>query len=68
MRALYASEINCGIESFWDGGWRVWIGDYMNGIAAEDHGNETFEEAAKSLDRLAREVRPHSDYAKSPPR
>ena len=31
LAALYASEINCGLESFWDGGFRVWIGDPLNG-------------------------------------
>lgn len=35
MRDLYASEINCGIESFWDGGFTAWIGDDSNGIKAE---------------------------------
>lgn len=23
---LYAHEIECGLESVWDGGWIVWIG------------------------------------------
>jgi hypothetical protein len=23
MQALYASEINCSVSSFWDGGWLV---------------------------------------------
>lgn len=31
MAALYASEINCGLQSFWDGDWTAWIGDVMNG-------------------------------------
>lgn len=31
MRAIYDSEIGCGLESFWDEGWTVWIGDRMNG-------------------------------------
>jgi hypothetical protein len=31
MAALYADEINCGISSFWDSGFTVWIGDNMNG-------------------------------------
>ena len=35
MVALYALEINCGLSSFWDGGWTVWIGDEMNGHHAE---------------------------------
>jgi len=36
MKALYASEINCGVQSFWDGEWQAWIGDEMNGIKYED--------------------------------
>jgi hypothetical protein len=32
---LYAREINCGCETFWDGGIKVWIGDIMNGHHAE---------------------------------
>jgi hypothetical protein len=35
LGALYAHEINCGLQSFWDGGWSVWIGDDMNGVRAE---------------------------------
>jgi hypothetical protein len=35
FRELYASEINCGIESFWDGGFTVFLGDHMNGCKAE---------------------------------
>lgn len=26
MQLLYSKEINCGLESFWDGGFNVWIG------------------------------------------
>jgi hypothetical protein len=35
MMQLYWSEINCGVSSFWDGGWDVWIGDEMNGIKSK---------------------------------
>ena len=31
MAWLYASEINCGIASFWDGGFTLFLGDDMNG-------------------------------------
>jgi hypothetical protein len=38
MRALYASEINCRIQSFWDGGWTVSVGgDELAGWRAEKH-------------------------------
>ena len=35
MSRLYESEINCGLESFWDSGVTAWIGDEMNGRKAE---------------------------------
>jgi hypothetical protein len=35
LATLYESEVNCGLESFWDGGFRVWIGDEMNGHLAD---------------------------------
>lgn len=35
MKELYDEEINCGIESFWDAGFTVWIGDEVNGKRAE---------------------------------
>ena len=35
ISTLYAREINCGCETFWDGGIKVWIGDTMNGHHAE---------------------------------
>jgi len=35
IAALYAREINCGCETFWDGGMKVWSGDAMTGHHAE---------------------------------
>ena len=32
---LHQSEINAGLQTFWDCGFRVWIGDELNGRAAE---------------------------------
>jgi hypothetical protein len=32
---FYAREINCGCETFGDGGIKVWIGDIMNGHHSE---------------------------------
>jgi hypothetical protein len=37
LAALYASEINCDLESFWDGGFRMWIGDQKNGHVVDHH-------------------------------
>jgi hypothetical protein len=36
---LYRLEINCGLSSFWDGGWAAWVGDDMNGRRAETDGH-----------------------------
>ena len=33
LETLYRFEINCGMESFWDGGWDVWLGDSLNGMS-----------------------------------
>jgi hypothetical protein len=33
IATLYVREINCGCETFWDGGIKVWIGDMMNATA-----------------------------------
>lgn len=34
---LYRAEINAGIASFWDMGYRVWIGDESNGIKRDKY-------------------------------
>lgn len=35
LALLYEHEINCGVSSFWDEGYRAWIGDDLNGRTAE---------------------------------
>ena len=35
IAALYLREINCGVETSWDGGIKAWIGDAMNGRKSE---------------------------------
>ena len=35
LQALHDSEINAGVQTFFDAGLRVWIGDEVNGIQAE---------------------------------
>lgn len=35
LERLYDAEINCGLQSFWDAGYSVWIGDNSNGIKRE---------------------------------
>ena len=38
---LHDSEINAGVQTFFDAGMRVWIGDEANGIQAETTINRT---------------------------
>ena len=35
LQQLHDSEINAGVQTFYDAGMRVWIGDEANGIQAE---------------------------------
>lgn len=44
LALLYEHEINCGITSFWDEGYRAWIGDDLNGrqVEAEFHPNPAY--------------------------
>lgn len=64
MKALYSSEINCGLSSFWDGGFKVWLGDETNGIKEYSNGYypEEFDEAAQWLHDAAVKHYPHSAY------
>lgn len=65
MRALYASEINCGMASFWDAGFVVWLGDDMNGREAEEQFfSEDFDQIADWLHQEALHHYPASDYAR----
>jgi hypothetical protein len=62
IEALYDSEINCSISTFWDAGITVQLGDEMNGFVAEIE-CKTTGEAAEFLDRAARQHFPESAYA-----
>jgi len=53
LRDLYASEINCSIASFWDGGYHVKLGDNWNGWLAEQIGLMSWEELAAWLKETA---------------
>jgi len=35
--ALYDSEINCSVSTFWDGGFTMKLGDEMNGFKRLPH-------------------------------
>src|ERR1700730_4090383 len=41
LRQLHDSEINAGVQTFYDAGMRIWIGDEINGIRAETTINRT---------------------------
>ena len=59
LRALYAHEINVGMQSFWDGGWDVWFGDDMNGRRTAEHFDpDSFDEIADWLKRTAEDYYP----------
>lgn len=62
LENLYGSEINCGIQSFWDGHWTAWLGDDMNGKVVEETALK-FDEIAPWLDEQARKHYPKSVYA-----
>lgn len=63
MQQLYDNEINVQIESFWDGGFDVSIGDAMNGIDASTS-VRSWAEAEAWLAKKASEIYPGSVFAK----
>lgn len=71
MEKLYESEINCRIESFFDAGWSVSLGDHANGFKEVEVMFYSMDAAAAWLHGAALKHYPDSDYAKfykdSPP-
>jgi hypothetical protein len=74
LMELHDSEINVGVQTFYDTGMRVWIGDEANGIQAETTINRTAAArlkwpegltAASWLHETAMQLYPDSKYAKS---
>ncbi len=64
MQRLYDSEINAVVYSFYDNGFRVYLGDEMNGYRA-DTTVQTWDEVERWLDRQARIHFPDSAYARN---
>ena len=63
MCLLYRNEINCGMSSFWDAGWHVWIGDHMNGHdATEDFLDEHCDQIAPWLLSEAKRLYPEGKW------
>ena len=63
LQALYDSEINCRLESFYDGGWTAWLGDEMNGFRVAEVRGRTLDECVKSLADQACSIYPESAFA-----
>jgi hypothetical protein len=63
LDAMYASEINCRIESFYDGGWVGWLGDNVNGFPFALMRGKTFDECVRHLAGQACSVYPMSVFA-----
>jgi hypothetical protein len=72
LQQLHDSEINAGVQAFYDAGMRVWIGDESNGIHAETTINRTAAArlkwpegltAASWLHETALRLYPNSKYA-----
>jgi hypothetical protein len=63
LQALYESEINCRIESFWDGGWVGLLGDEVNGFRIAKVRGSTLSECVSHLASQACAVYPASAFA-----
>lgn len=64
LAKLYKSELNCEVGSFWDGQWRVRLGDSQNGFVATEDGLH-LPEVAPWLIAAVQEHCPASEFAKS---
>jgi hypothetical protein len=63
LQALYESEINCRIESFWDGGWVGLLDNELNGFRVAKVRGATFAECVNNLAGQACLVYPMSNFA-----
>ena len=64
LQALYDSEINFHLSTFWDGGFAAKLGDDMNGYVWEEDEFETLKEAVAALAAAAKRIYPDSTFAK----
>lgn len=70
LKRLHDSEINAGLQTFFDAGIRVWIGDPMNGVRAsarigmDDPAWSCEGAVARWLHKAAVLLYPDSDYAR----
>lgn len=49
LKCLYENEINWRLSCFWDGGYRIELGDEINGFQIGAQGFETINEAIEWL-------------------
>lgn len=66
LQRLYNSEFNFSIETFWDAGFKVRIGDKQNGYKASTT-VKTLDQAVAWLRQQARIHFPKSDYVATLP-
>jgi hypothetical protein len=68
IQRLHDSQINAGLQTDWEGGLVVWIGDTPDrGFIRETFVRGEFDQVAGWLDTQARRLFPDSDYAMTPP-
>ena len=61
LQKLYTSEVNVSIESDWDNGFTVGIGNQRNRFDATEHFDaDKLNLAVEWLDRKARQLQPRS--------
>jgi len=65
LKKLYDSEINIRIECFWDGGWRVMLGDETNGYKNPDFHYCELDEIVPAIRELAKKYYPDSKYVRN---
>lgn len=65
LQALYDSEINFSIHTFWDAGFTVALGDEMNGFVWIEDEFRTLQEGIDALAAAACQHFPNSTFAKA---
>lgn len=63
LQRMYDSEINVGMESDWDAGFRWWCG-WTRNLEREEGWADTFEAAVEAVRQAAIRLYPDSDFAK----
>lgn len=64
IEKIYDSEINFTIETFWDGGYTVKLGDTVNGFIDKAECEVSFSDAIEVLINMILKHYPNSTYAK----